>query len=194
MASRVKTLPKAVQTQALTVLTKSKDQVMQLLLKARAYPWFWRVQKCNLPYLMSSHCIFYKHRVFSRSHIKQGWAIDIAIWPNVVLGKLGPLWFFAVNWAPANGALANLHGVNYQIIQHSEKEKMMTDKWTDRQTDRISYLRLDPFCGRGRVKTCLMCALGHSDIRRRKKIFCYPTFFPWNAISDLLFPKKNFFS
>ena len=32
---------------------------------------------------------------------------------------------------------------------------MMTDKWTDRQTDRISYLRLDPFCGRGRVKSVL---------------------------------------
>ena len=27
-----------------------------------------------------------------------------------------------------------------------------TDRHTDTQTDRISYLRLDPFCGRGRVK------------------------------------------
>ena len=29
----------------------------------------------------------------------------------------------------------------------------MTDKSTDRQTDRISSCRLDLFCGRGRVKT-----------------------------------------
>ena len=45
-----------------------------------------------------------------------------------------------------------LHGVNHQIIQYSEKEKVMTDKWTNKQTDTIIYLRLDPFCGRGRVK------------------------------------------
>ena len=31
-------------------------------------------------------------------------------------------------------------------------EKVMTDKVTDRQTDRNSFLSLDPFCGRGRVK------------------------------------------
>ena len=45
-----------------------------------------------------------------------------------------------------------LHGVNHQIIQYSEKEKVITDRQTNKQTDRISYLRLDPFCGRGRVK------------------------------------------
>ena len=33
-----------------------------------------------------------------------------------------------------------------------EKEKVMTDKQTDRQTDRIFCCRLDPFCGWGRVK------------------------------------------
>ena len=38
-----------------------------------------------------------------------------------------------------------LHGVNHQIIQYSEKEKVMTKKWTNKQTDTISYLRLDPF-------------------------------------------------
>ena len=38
-----------------------------------------------------------------------------------------------------------LHGVNHQIIQYSEKEKVMTKKWTNKQTDTISYLRLDLF-------------------------------------------------
>ena len=42
-----------------------------------------------------------------------------------------------------------LHGVKHQIIEYSKKEKVMTD----RQTDRISSCRLDPFCRRGRVKT-----------------------------------------
>ena len=45
-----------------------------------------------------------------------------------------------------------LHGLNHQIIEYSKKEKVMTDKSTDRQTDRISSCRLDPFCRRGRVK------------------------------------------
>ena len=42
-----------------------------------------------------------------------------------------------------------LHGEKHQIIQYSEKEKAMTDRQMDRQTDNISYLRLDPFCGMG---------------------------------------------
>ena len=50
-----------------------------------------------------------------------------------------------------------LHGLNHQIIEYSKKEKVMTDKQinkqTDRETDIISYLRLNPFCGGGRVKT-----------------------------------------
>ena len=37
-----------------------------------------------------------------------------------------------------------LHGVNHQFIQYSEKEKVITDKWrerqTDRQTDRQNFL------------------------------------------------------
>ena len=36
-------------------------------------------------------------------------------------------------------------------FQYSEKEKVMTD----RQTNKVFYLSLEPFCGRGRVKiTC----------------------------------------
>ena len=45
-----------------------------------------------------------------------------------------------------------LHGLNYQIIEYSKKEKVITDRHTHRQTDRISSCRLDPFCRRGRVK------------------------------------------
>ena len=41
-----------------------------------------------------------------------------------------------------------LHGVNHQILQYSEKEKVITDK----STDRISYLRLDPFLWKGSSK------------------------------------------
>ena len=44
------------------------------------------------------------------------------------------------------------HGLKHQIIEYLKKEKLMTDKQTDRQTDRVSSCRLDPFCGRGRVK------------------------------------------
>ena len=65
-----------------------------------------------------------------------------------------------------------LHGVNHQIIQYSEKEKVITDRHThrhtDTQTDRISYLRLDPFCGRGRVKTDL--DLTDCCMKRRAKM------------------------
>ena len=38
-----------------------------------------------------------------------------------------------------------LHGLNHQIIEYSKKEKVITD----RQTDRISSCRLDPFCVEG---------------------------------------------
>ena len=38
--------------------------------------------------------------------------------------------------------ICGLHGVNHQTNQYLEKEKVITDKWTDKQTDRISYLRL----------------------------------------------------
>ena len=37
---------------------------------------------------------------------------------------------------------------NYSIFREGRSD----DGQTDRQTHRISYLRLDPFCGRGRVK------------------------------------------
>ena len=47
-----------------------------------------------------------------------------------------------------------LLGVNHQIFQYLEKETVM-DLQMDTQTDRIFYLRLNPFYGRGRVKiTC----------------------------------------
>ena len=46
-----------------------------------------------------------------------------------------------------------LHGLNHQIIEYSKKEKVITDRQTDTQTDRISSCRLDPFCRRVRVKT-----------------------------------------
>jgi len=45
-----------------------------------------------------------------------------------------------------------LHGLNNQIIEYFKKEKVITDRQTNRQTDRISSCRLDPFCKRGRVK------------------------------------------
>ena len=45
-----------------------------------------------------------------------------------------------------------LHGLNHQIIEYMEKEKVMTDKQINKSTDRISSCRLDPFCKRGRVK------------------------------------------
>ena len=38
---------------------------------------------------------------------------------------------------------------NYWIV---EEWKVITDKQTNKQTDRISFPRLDPFCWRGRVK------------------------------------------
>ena len=41
---------------------------------------------------------------------------------------------------------------NYPIIGEGKSDYGQTDTQTDTQTDRISYLRLDPFCGRGRVK------------------------------------------
>merc|ERR1712012_848584 len=45
-----------------------------------------------------------------------------------------------------------LHGLDHQIIEYSEKEKVITDRHTHTQTHRISSCRLDPFCRRGRVK------------------------------------------
>ena len=50
------------------------------------------------------------------------------------------------------GCQGNMLSENTWFIEYSEKEKVLTYKRTDRQTDRISYLRRDPFCGKGRVK------------------------------------------
>ena len=41
---------------------------------------------------------------------------------------------------------------NYWIFKEGKIDDGKTDKQTDRQTDRVSSCRLDPFCGRGRVK------------------------------------------
>ena len=38
-----------------------------------------------------------------------------------------------------------LHGLSHQIIEYSKEEKVITERQTDRQTDRISSCRLDPF-------------------------------------------------
>ena len=56
-----------------------------------------------------------------------------------------------------------LHGVKHLIIEYLQKEKVMTDRQTNGQTDRISSCRLDPFCRRGRVKIQI------SDNNIRKK-------------------------
>ena len=42
---------------------------------------------------------------------------------------------------------------NYSIFGEGKSDDGQINPQTDPQTDRISYLRLDPFCGRGRVKT-----------------------------------------
>ena len=44
-----------------------------------------------------------------------------------------------------------LHSLDHKIIEYSKKKIVITD----RQTDRISSCRLDPFCRRGRVKTSI---------------------------------------
>ena len=48
-----------------------------------------------------------------------------------------------------------LHGANHQIIHYSEEEEVMTYRQTNLQTNRISYLRFDPFCGSSRLKNTL---------------------------------------
>ena len=45
----------------------------------------------------------------------------------------------------------------------------MTNRQMDTQTDRISYLRLNPFCGRGRVKRRKYLKKGSIFLRRRRK-------------------------
>ena len=63
-----------------------------------------------------------------------------------------------------------LHGLNHQIIEYSKKEKVITDRQTDTQTDRISSCRLDPFCRRGRVKTHLCHSIISSYLASPKSI------------------------
>ena len=41
------------------------------------------------------------------------------------------------------------------LLNIRRRKKVMTDRQIDRQKDRISYLRLEPFCGRGRGKSAL---------------------------------------
>ena len=44
-----------------------------------------------------------------------------------------------------------LHGLNHQIIEYSKKEKVITDRQTDKQTE-FPLVDSTPFCRRGRVK------------------------------------------
>ena len=84
--------------------------------------------------------------------------------------------------------ICGLHGVDHQIIQYLEKEKVITDRQTNKQTDRISYLRLDPFCGRGRVKISLnKCrALGcEFQYERRKRYISTGGNTVWNTEGNI---------
>ena len=70
-------------------------------------------------------------------------------WYSVVLGQNRVVLVASMmSFLKING----LHGLNHQIIEYMEKEKVITDKQTNKSTDRISFCRLDPFYGRGRVK------------------------------------------
>ena len=70
-------------------------------------------------------------------------------WYSVVLGQNRAILVASMmSFQKING----LHGLNHQIIEYLKKEKVITDKQTHRQTDRISSCRLYPFCRRGRVK------------------------------------------
>ena len=44
----------------------------------------------------------------------------------------------------------------HSIIEEGKSDDGQMDKQTYRQTNRISYLRLNPFCG-GRVKMAVLC-------------------------------------
>ena len=45
----------------------------------------------------------------------------------------------------------------HSIIEEGKSDNGQMDKQTYRQTNRISYLRLNPFCGRSQVKMAVLC-------------------------------------
>ena len=77
-----------------------------------------------------------------------------------------------------------LHGLNHQIIEYSKKEKVITDRQTDKQTDRISSCRLNPFCRRGRGKIGIGSGI--------KAFFCSNFSFDKHIISPI-FAKQDLF-
>ena len=82
-------------------------------------------------------------------------------WYSMVLGQdravlVASMMFFQ--------KIYGLHGLNHQMIEYSKNEKVITDKQTDRHTDRISSCRFDPFCRRGRVKTCRCLAAQKNEV------------------------------
>ena len=71
-------------------------------------------------------------------------------WYSVVLGQNRAV---LVASTTSFQKIYGLHGLDHQIIEYSKKEKVITDRQTcNGQTNRISSCRLDPSCGRGRVK------------------------------------------
>ena len=58
-------------------------------------------------------------------------------WHSVVLGQNRAV---LVASMMSFQKIYGLHGLNHQIIEYSKKEKVMTDKSTDRQTDRQNFL------------------------------------------------------
>ena len=78
------------------------------------------------------------------------------IWPKIGISDHCLLiWCPVGGLAGGCGARAVSRKTPIYFIKYSEKKKVMTDRQIDRQKDRISYLRLDPFCGRGRRKSAL---------------------------------------
>ena len=83
-------------------------------------------------------------------------------WYSVVLGQNRAL---LVASMMSFQKIYGLHGLNHQIIEYMEKEKVITDKQINKSTDRISPCRLDPFCGRGRVKITKSLKIDKSEVK-----------------------------
>ena len=71
-------------------------------------------------------------------------------WYSVVLGQNRAVLVASMT---SFQKIYGLHGLDHQIIEYSKKKIVITDRQTNRQTDRISSCRLDPFCRRGRVNS-----------------------------------------
>ena len=55
------------------------------------------------------------------------------------------------------------HGINHQIF-NTWRTKKSDDGQRDRQTNRISFFKFNPFCRRGRVKTCRCLAAQKNEV------------------------------